>query len=63
MYRAFFLTLLFSTNLFANGLIERAFEQYAKRDYNEEGIISADNARYNFDQVLTKLYFSRFSYT
>lgn len=57
MLKLFFLvsSLFFSTHLYANGLFDRAFEQYSKRDYTVEGMLSADNARYNFNQVLTKL--------
>jgi len=51
----FLFSLIISTDLFANGLLDRAFEQYSKRDYTQEGLISADSARYNFNQVLTKL--------
>ncbi len=46
---------LFATSkLPRNGLLQRASEQYAKRDYTEAGIEFADSARYNYERVISR---------
>ena len=51
---AFSLNCWASSDIPHNGLLARANEQFAKRDYTEKGISWAQDARYNYDRVVTR---------